>query len=116
MGLGRLVECLRALTAEQGVGLHFVDLRDHFFKYPFEMLCHSDRTWHSLLEPRTRLNRKRLWDYEGLFSAHFRRVSIEILESDPQALLKVKRRIRPEFLRGDLERDSVCKIAIFYEV
>jgi SAM-dependent methyltransferase len=113
IGLERLLECLRSLTAARGVGLHFVDLRDHFFKYPFEMLCHSDRIWRLLLEPRTRLNRKRLWEYEELFSTHFEQVSIEIINSDPQALAQARLRILPKYLSGDPSRDSACKIAVF---
>ena len=26
-----------------------IDLRDHFFKYPFGMLCYSERSWRRLL-------------------------------------------------------------------
>lgn len=111
--LERLVGCLRELTVEDGAGLHIVDLRDHFFKHPFEMLCHSRRVWQGLLEPPTRLNRVRLWEYEELFEADFARVEIEILESDPESLARVEHRIRPEYLSGDRVQDAATKIAIF---
>lgn len=109
----RLVGCLRALTADGGAGLHFVDLRDHYFKHPFEMLCHSDSVWQRFLEPPTRLNRLRLWEYEELFEGSFPRVEVQILESDPRALAQVKPRVRPEYLSGDPERDAATKITIF---
>jgi hypothetical protein len=35
---------LAALTVPEGQHIHFVDLRDHFFKYPFEMLTFSQTT------------------------------------------------------------------------
>lgn len=116
VGLERLLGCLRQLTAPGGVGLHFVDLRDHFFKYPFEMLCHSDRVWRGLLEPTTRLNRLRLWQYEDLFEQNFARVELQILESEPEALARVAHRIRPEFLSGDPARDAATRLAIFCSV
>lgn len=112
-GLSRLVACLRQLTAEDGTGLHFVDMRDHFFKYPFEMLCESDWVWRSLLEPRTKLNRNRVWDYEQRFSGPFENVSIDIMESDPEAFEQVRHRVRPKFLSDDPARDAATKIAIF---
>jgi hypothetical protein len=34
-----------ALTRPDGLHLHFVDLRDHFLKYPFEVLCYSEGVW-----------------------------------------------------------------------
>lgn len=111
--LESLVGCLRRLTSQDGVGGHIVDLRDHYFKYPFEMLCYSDRTWTQLLEPSTRLSRNRLWDYEATFSKYFRQVSIDVLESDPEELARVKDRIRPKFLSGDERRDCATKIAVY---
>lgn len=112
-GLERLVGCLRQLTADGGAGLHIVDLRDHFFKYPFEMLCHSREVWQRLLEPPTRLNRARLWDYDAAFEANFAEVGFEILESDPESLAWVEHRVRPEFLSGDRTKDAATKIALF---
>lgn len=112
-GLPQLCACLRRLTAEGGAGLHFVDMRDHFFKYPFEMLCESDWVWRALLEPRTKLNRNRIWDYEGRFSSSFENVSVEILESEPDAYAIVRHRIRPRYLSPDPIRNAATKIAIF---
>ena len=111
-----LVSCLHQLTAQGGAGLHIVDLRDHYFKYPFEMLCHSERVWRLLLEPPTRLNRMRLWEYEQLFDEVFPQSEIAILDSAPEKLAQVEHRVRPEFLSGDRMRDAAGKIAIFCKV
>lgn len=111
--LERLVGCLRQLTAQGGAGLHIVDLRDHYFKHPFEMLCHSRRIWQWFLEPPTRLNRVRLWEYEQLFDEAFPHSEVKILDSAPEKLAQMEHRVRPEFLSGDPKRDAAGKIAIF---
>jgi len=46
-----ITRALAALTSPDGAHVHFVDLRDHFFKYPFEMLCYSDKVWQRWLNP-----------------------------------------------------------------
>ncbi|MFW9857101.1 MAG: hypothetical protein ACFFFG_18780, partial [Candidatus Thorarchaeota archaeon] len=53
-----------------GVSIHIVDLRDHFFKYPFAMLNFSEREW-SKYNPPSNLNRLRYWDYKSIFSGIF---------------------------------------------
>lgn len=95
-----------------GVNLHMIDLRDHFFERPFEMLCYSEATWRRWLNPRHHLNRWRHDDYERMFRRHFGRVSIEILESDPELFEAYRPRIRPEFVTGDRRIDSVLEIEV----
>jgi SAM-dependent methyltransferase len=101
---------LARVMAPGGEQFHFVDMRDHFFKYPFEMLCYSERTWRSFLNPGSNLNRLRAWDYERLFSASFSRVTVEPLATDLPAFRAARARIRPEFLTGDENRDAVTRI------
>lgn len=60
-----VTRALARLTSPEGVHLHFVDLRDHYFKYPFEMLCYSENVWRRWLNPPSNLNRLRIWDYTG---------------------------------------------------
>ena len=60
---------LARATVPGGEQFHFVDLRDHYFKYPFEMLCHSEKVWRGVLNPGSNLNRLRARDYERIFSA-----------------------------------------------
>jgi len=101
---------LAAATAPDGVNLHLVDLRDHFFSTPFEMLRYSEETWRRWLNPRGHLNRYRIPDYRRAFEPSFGDVSIEILHRDEEAFEAVRHAIRPEFLTGD---DAVDTATIF---
>ena len=107
-----ITTALAALTAPDGVQLHFVDLRDHFFKYPFEMLCYDKATWYTWLNPTSNHNRYRVWDYRRVFEANFEKVDIKINENELPAFLSAKKRIRPEFLSGDDQADSTTLIQV----
>ena len=110
-----ITHALAKLTAAQGVQLHFVDLRDHYFKYPFEMLTFSKHIWMNFLNPTSNLNRFRLPDYRRVFDAYFQKVDITVLERQDSELRDVKRRICPEFLSGDISVDSVTLIYVLAE-
>lgn len=105
--LGRLAEAIREILRDDGVSTHSVDIRDHYRRYPFEMLCYSERTWRRYLNASNNLNRLRLPDYRSIFSAHFRSVTIEPFHWLPDEFQAVKDRIRPEFLTGDDEIDCI---------
>jgi len=105
-----VTRALAALTRADGLQIHFVDLRDHFFRYPFEMLCYSERVWHDWLDPSTHHNRYRLWDYRRAFEQCFEQVEVRVLERDEPAFRKARRRIRPEFISGNVEEDSATLI------
>ena len=106
------VKDLARVTTSAGQQFHFIDLRDHFFKHPFEMLCYSDRQWRRFLNPGSNLNRLRADDYQRLFSQGFGQVKFEILYSDLPAFRAVRSRIRPEFLSGNDERDAATHILL----
>ncbi len=106
---------LAALTRADGMHIHFVDLRDHFFKYPFEMLHYREATWRRWLNPTSNHNRYRLWDYRRAFEACFEKVEIDILERDEAAYVRAKARIRPEFKRGSIKDDAVTLIQVVAE-
>lgn len=107
-----ILAALSRLTDRQGFNIHFIDLRDHFFKYPFEMYCHADAAWRRWMNPSSNLNRWRLWQYQTAFQAYFERVRIFNLESEVQAFLQQKDRIRDEFKSGDDSLDAVTRIQI----
>ena len=107
-----ITAALVSLTAPVGSHLHFIDLSDHYFRFPFEMLCYSEQTWRRWLNPSSNHNRCRLPDYQKIFTRHFRKVDIEIQESDIRAFELIRSRIRPEFLTGDAQIDAVTKIAV----
>jgi hypothetical protein len=108
---GTAADLARA-TAPTGQNFHFIDLRDHFFKHPFEMLCYTERQWRRFLNPGSNLNRLRAWDYERLFSQSFGWVRVEAFYSDLLAFRAVRHRIRPEFLSGNEDRDALTYILL----
>jgi SAM-dependent methyltransferase len=107
-----ITRALAALTKPDGLHIHFVDLRDHFFRYPFEMLTYTEHTWRAWLNPTSNHNRFRLWDYRRVFEKYFGELEIQILERSEAAFQKARPRIRPEFLSGNMQEDSVALILV----
>ena len=107
-----ITRALASLTKPDGIQIHFIDLRDHFFKYPFEMLSYSEKVWFGWLNPTSHHNRFRLWDYRRVFEKYFKNVEIGILERDEIAFAKARPRIRPEFISGNIRDDSVTLIRV----
>ncbi len=111
-----ITSALAKLTAPQGAHVHFVDLRDHYFKYPFEMLAYSEAVWRNLLNPTSNLNRYRLPSYQKIFEKYFGQTKIHVLVRQEVEFRKMGSRIRPEFIAGDLSIDSTTLIQIFSEM
>jgi SAM-dependent methyltransferase len=107
-----ITRALANLTKPDGLHIHYVDLRDHYFKYPFEMLRFSENTWRTWLNPSTNHNRYRLWNYRDAFKSCFAQVEIKILTREEDAFRKLLPRIRPEFVSGNLEEDAVGVILL----
>jgi hypothetical protein len=107
-----ITRALAGLTKPEGIHIHYVDLRDHFFKYPFEMLRFPEGTWRRWLNPSSNHNRYRLWDYRRAFQAGFGQVEIQVLTREEEAFRKLLPRIRPEFLSGNLEEDAAGLIQV----
>ena len=103
---------LADLTKPDGLQIHYVDLRDHFFKYPFEMLRFSERTWHTWLNPSSNHNRYRLWNYRNAFEACFSEVDIEILTREEESFHRIRPYIQPEFISGNTEEDGAATIRV----
>ncbi|MBT3413238.1 MAG: hypothetical protein HN424_04170 [Candidatus Jacksonbacteria bacterium] len=107
-----ITKSLATLTKLDGIQLHYVDLRDHYFKYPFEMLSYSEKVWYGWLNPSSNHNRFRVWDYEKVFERYFNQVEIIVNERDETAFKTTRSRIRPEFISGNLDDDSVTLIKV----
>ncbi len=107
-----ITRALAALTRPEGLHLHYVDLRDHFFKYPFEMLTYSETTWRRWLNPTSNHNRFRVSDYSQTFRKYFGNVEVSVLARDEQAFQAVRARVQPMFLSGNLQDDSVTLILV----
>ncbi len=107
-----ITRSLASLTKPDGIHIHFIDLRDHFFKYPFEMLRFSERTWRLLLNPSSNHNRYRLWHYRNVFESLFNRVEIKILSRDEEAFHRIAPFVRPEFISPNPEENAVTLICV----
>lgn len=107
-----ITRALAGLTKPDGIQVHFIDLRDHFFKYPFEMLRFSERTWRSWLNPSSNHNRYRLWDYRRVFAACFDELAIDVLDRQIEAFRRIGPYARPEFVSGNLDEDAVTLIRV----
>lgn len=105
-----ITRALAAFTKPDGLHIHYIDLRDHFFKYPFEMLRFSESTWRNWLNPSSNHNRYRLWNYRNAFEAFFEKVEIEILTSEVEAFRKIQPHILPGFVSGNEEEDAAATI------
>ena len=107
-----ITQALARLTKPDGLHIHYVDLRDHFFKYPFEMLRFSESTWRRWLNPSSHHNRYRLWNYRSVFESCFRHVEIKVLQHDEKAFRELLPYIRPEFISGNMDEDTAGLIRV----
>jgi len=107
-----ITQVLGSLTDPNGIHIHYVDLRDHFFKYPFEMLRFSESAWRHWLNPSSHHNRYRLWNYRSAFKACFENVEVDVLTREEAAFRKIESSIRREFKSGDMDTDSVATIRV----
>ena len=83
-----------------GLTSHFIDLRDHSFRFPFEMLTFSDRVWKRWLDPQGgfSLNRWRLTDYvRAMQRIGFSGIEYEVLQTDEAGLRAVMPRLDEQF-------------------
>jgi SAM-dependent methyltransferase len=107
-----ITKALSWLLKPSGHFVAFIDLRDHYFKYPFEMLCYTYTTWKRWLNPTSNLNRYRVWDYRNILERYFQNVKIDILERDLENFVKTKKRMRSEYKSGNDSQDSVVNISV----
>ncbi len=109
-------ECRRVLR-EGGYMLHIIDLRDHYFRYPFEMLTFSRRVWEkyltSLKGGRGYHNRLRILDYEELCrKVGFESIVLKPLGRDSEAYARVKPKLHPDFKAYSEKDMSVTMVAL----
>ena len=87
--------CSDVLTTN-GVMIHCVDYRDHFFKYPFHFLLFSDRIWNRYLSPGN-LTRHRLPEHIQAMNESGFTVSVYNRESDPASFNRIKEHLHNDF-------------------
>ena len=108
-----ITKILASLLRPDGAHFHKIDLRDHFFKYPFEMLTFKEKTWVRWLNPSSNHNRYRYNDYKEVFDANFETVVIDVTDHLPEQFSHIKTKIKPEFLTGNDEIDAIAQISVF---
>jgi hypothetical protein len=113
VNVDNITRILAEMLLPGGAHFHKIDLRDHFFKYPFEMLTFSESTWRRWLNPSSNHNRFRYNDYMQIFERYFENVVMEVTDFLPEAFAKIKSKIQPEFLTGDDEIDAIGQISVF---
>lgn len=107
-----ITRALASLTKPDGLNMHFIDLRDHYFKYPFEMLRFTENTWRRWLNPPSNHNRYRLWNYRAAFSESYAEVEVSILFRDDEAFNKLRPHIQPQFISGNQTEDAATKLRV----
>lgn len=83
---------------ENGISIHIVDYRDHFFKYPYFFLMFTDNTWNKWLNPGD-LYRWRLDDHiESARKANFDIKVLDIVKQEPDKI-SILKKINERFLK-----------------
>ena len=108
-----ITSALSYLLKPEGCFIAFIDLRDHFFKYPFEMLTFAEFDLEAWLNPTSHLNRLRLRDYQRIIDPKFTLNQLESFGNQSSGMVEDKDRILPEFLTGDDEQDAVTQAMVF---
>lgn len=93
-----LADCRRVL-APDGLMLHVVDYRDHFFKYPYAFLTFREATWKRWLDPGD-LPRWRLPDHLREFAAAGFTTDVLARESAAEEFARVRTRLADPFADG----------------
>ncbi len=110
-----LSECYNKLKPN-GYFLAFVDVGDHFQKYPFNMLKYKRKTWNNYLNPPSNLNRLRTLDYENFFTEiGFKPVKKKILTQNREEFFKIKDNIDAEFKKYPVEELVVLSVLYIYQ-
>jgi SAM-dependent methyltransferase len=100
--MGSLISETGRVLKNEGCMLHFVDYRDHFFRYPYHFLQFSEKTWDTFLDPGY-LPRYRVSDHvDGFLKAGFT-VTVLARDTHPSAFERIKDRIHPSFRRYEQE-------------
>ncbi len=107
-----LLISLSQLSSPGAAHIHYIDLRDHYFKYPFAMLTFSDDVWKRYLNPPSNLNRMRSWNYVNLFKSIYAETTLKVLDQNRTRFDQVKDFVQPQFLSNDDQDNSVCSILI----
>ena len=105
-----LIKSSSRILKRGGVSVHKIDLRDHFFRYPFHMLNFSRQQWEKL-NPPSNLNRLRYEHYNLIFTKHFVSNKFLIDERLPEKYKINENRLHPDFITDSVNKD-VTRITV----
>jgi SAM-dependent methyltransferase len=96
----QLFKEIKSVLVPGGVMIHFVDYRDHFFKYPFHRLLFSRKTWTRWLDPGD-LPGWGLKDHIAFLEKHGWTVALEDITRDSATFGKIKDALSTDYDRND---------------
>ncbi|MBX7147475.1 class I SAM-dependent methyltransferase [bacterium] len=91
-----LFENIKKCLKPDGIMIHQVDYRDHFFKYPYHFLIFSKKIWNTFLNPGD-LYRYRLDDHIKILDELEFKTKILSKQSLENDFIKIKKHINPLF-------------------
>jgi len=97
---------------------HEIDLRDHLFEFPFEMLTFSEETWQRWLCPKRGFHQNswRLPEYlEAIRHAGFVNIGYKVLQRDEATLREILPRLDERFKYLDPDMLSVLVVHLYGE-
>ncbi|MCX7161009.1 MAG: methyltransferase domain-containing protein [Proteobacteria bacterium] len=100
LDMSGLLAQLRQKMRPDGIMIHAVDYRDHFFKYPYHFLLFGDAEWNRWLNPGN-LPRWRLTDHLRFFAECGLEAQVLSSETDPAEYVKVRGHLAARFDRED---------------
>jgi SAM-dependent methyltransferase len=96
----QLFKEIKSALVPDGIMIHFVDYRDHFFKYPFHRLLFSRKTWARWLDPGD-LPGWGLKDHKELLEKQGWTVMLEDIARDNVAFKKIRGALSADYDRND---------------
>lgn len=103
---------LQRILKTDGWMIHYVDYRDHFFKYPYHFLRYSESTWNRFLNPGS-LPRWRVYDHTDAFTKQGCEVETLYSERDDDWFQRIKNDLHPDFKTRDENEVAVTIAALF---
>ncbi len=102
---------MRRVLKHDGIMLHVVDYRDHFFKYPFHFLQFSKTTWNRWLNPGD-LPRWRLSNHLEIFENNGFRPHVVEMKRDTDNFTKIRAYLHYDFKNNDPLIDVTTAVLI----
>ncbi len=107
-----LLNQFKRVLRDDGCMIHYVDYRDHFFRYPYHFLLFSKHFWARFLDPGY-LPRHRVSDHIECLSKHGFEVDVLNRMAEEETFKQIEERIHPGF-NGYKRSDLMTTFATLY--